>query len=182
MNRTLPLAAIGLTVLIVALVTVYAADLSTWTTDFEDATIVVGSAENSQDIAAATKIADTLGISATTTTTTTGEKVDLYTSADKLFMNDSINNVKNILTDDDLPTILADGEFEGDVSADYTQTITLGSVPRIVFGKHPTSDTDPVVAIQLSTIPSTGYLYNLTVTFNKAVNFTDSDSKGASIK
>lgn len=129
MNRTLPLAAIGLTVLIAALVTVYAADLSTWTTDFEDATIVVGSAKNEMDIAAATKIAETLGISATTTEEEVTEEYKIERSTDRLNVGDNISSIKSSVDDDELPTLLADGTYRDadNTEYDYTQKVIFGS-------------------------------------------------------
>jgi hypothetical protein len=110
----------------------------------------------------------------------TGEAYALFTSSSKVYMNDSINAVKSILTKTELPTVLADGSFEGDVSADVTQTITLGPYSRVLYAKQPTSDTDPVIGIQLGTTAG-NYLYNASVNFNKAVNLSDSDSIGSEI-
>lgn len=112
--------------------------------------------------------------------TTTGETYDLYTSSSKIYMNDTINNVKGTLTDSQLPTVLVDGSFEGDVTADVTQRIDVGSYSRLVFGNHPTSDDDPTVAVKIGTTAG-NYAWNDTITFNKAVNFTDSDSIGESL-
>ncbi len=118
------------------------------------------------------------GTSTSTTDTTAGETYPLFTSSSKVYMNDSINAVRSILTDSELPTVLLDGDFEGNVAAEYTQTITLGSNPRLVYGKHPESDSDPTIAISLSTSATTNPVYNATVNFNKAVNLTHSDSIG----
>lgn len=112
----------------------------------------------------------------------TGEAFALFTSSSKVYVNDSLNKVKSIITDSDLDTTLADGSFDGDVSATYTQTITLGSTPRMQFGKYPTSDDDPNLALGLSTTATTGYTYNTTVTFNKVVNLTNPESEGETIK
>jgi len=114
-----------------------------------------------------------------TSATITGEAYPLFTSSSKVYMNDSINAVRSILTDTELPIVLVDGDFEGDVSADFSQTISILSHPRLVFGAHPTSDDDPVIAVSLGT--ETNYIYNATITFDKAVNFTDSDSIGESL-
>ena len=111
--------------------------------------------------------------------TITGEAAPLF-SGTKLYINDTLNTVINSLTKTDLPTILKDGSFSGDVDATFTQTITLGTNPRTVFARQPTSDKDPTYGIVTSTTTS-NYIYNTTVTFNKAVNFTHADSKGQSI-
>jgi hypothetical protein len=95
-------------------------------------------------------------------------------------MNSSLNAVRTTLTDTELPTVLADGTFDGDVSADYTQTIVVGSTPRLVFANQPTSDDDPVVGFSTGTSTSSP-VYNLTINFDEAVNFTDTDSIGESM-
>ncbi len=115
-----------------------------------------------------------------TSTTVTGEAYALFTSSSKIYMNTSLNSVRTTLTDTELPVVLADGQFEGDQTRDYTQTITIGSTPILEFGNHPTSDDDPTVAFSTGTSTS-NVLYNLTVTFDGAVNFTDSDSIGESM-
>ncbi len=116
-----------------------------------------------------------------TSSTVSGEAFPLFTSSSKIYIGDAINVVKSIVTDSDLPTTLVDGTFEGDVSAEYTQTITLGSNPRFAFGKYPTSNDDPSLVFNFSTTAATAYIYNATVTFNKAVNLTHPDSEGEDI-
>lgn len=115
-----------------------------------------------------------------TSASVSGEAYALFTSSSKVYLNDSMNAVKSILTDTELPTVLVDGSFEGNVNRDYTQTIKIGPNPRVVYGKYPTSDDDPTVAISLGTTTA-NYIYNATVTFDGAVNFTSSDSEGESI-
>src|SRR3989338_6373375 len=75
----------------------------------------------------------------------------LFTSGVKIYLNDSLNKVRNILTDNELPNILHDGQFNGSVSARYTQVIKLGSYPKLVFQNQPTGDSDPVVGFALGT-------------------------------
>ncbi len=116
-----------------------------------------------------------------TTGTVTGEAFALFTGSSKIYIGDAINAVKTIVTDTDLPLLLVDGDFEGDVSATYTQTVTLGSNPRFAYGKYPTSDSDPSLVFNFSTTAGTSYIYNATVTFNKAVNLTHSDSEGETL-
>ncbi|MFH1326737.1 MAG: hypothetical protein ABIH59_01255 [archaeon] len=115
-----------------------------------------------------------------TTGSVTGEAYALWTSSRKIYMNDSINIVKSSLTDSQLPTVLADADFEGNVNADVTLSIKIGPTPRITFDNHLTSDDDPKYAMLLGTGSST-YTYNSTITFDKAVNLTHSDSIGESI-
>jgi len=118
---------------------------------------------------------------ATTTTTVvagscSGECAPAFTGSSKLYVNDSLNAVKNTMTKTELPVLLKDGSFSGNVDSTYTQRIDLGSSPRLVFAKQPTSSDDPVFGYALSTTAAS-YIYNTTVTFNRAVNFTHVDSK-----
>lgn len=121
------------------------------------------------------------GGSGGTDDTVTGEAYALFTGSSKIYMNETLNYVRTTLTDTELPTLLADGDFEGNVAADLTQTITMGSNPRLVFGEHPTSNDDPVVAFDLGTNANTQYIYNMSVTFDQAVNLTHTDSVGESM-
>lgn len=120
---------------------------------------------------------DTASSGVTTEGSVSGEAFALFTSSTKIYINDSVNVVKPTVTETELPTVLEDGDFSGDVDATYTQTITMGSNPKITYAKQPTSDEDPSLAITLSTTTA-NYLYNTTVIFNKAINFTHSDSEG----
>lgn len=116
---------------------------------------------------------------------TTGETAPLFTSSKKIYLNDSINKEKSLLTKSNLPTVLGDGTFQGDVTATYTQKIelsdTTGINNKLAFGQHPTSDNDPVYAFDLGTTSGTS-MYNLTVSFSKAVAFNNSDSEGSTIR
>ncbi|MBT4135832.1 hypothetical protein HOD75_04845 [archaeon] len=108
-----------------------------------------------------------------------GEVVELFSGGTKIYINDSLNKVKSILTKSDLPTVLADTTFSGNVEAKVSQTIVMGSNPRITFEKQPTSQDDPNFALKTST-QAANYIYNATATF-KAINFTHSDSEGEEI-
>lgn len=150
----------------------------------ENGAIVVTSGEHSgavSDWAAAVDVQSNLNSlvtsSSTTSGTVTGEAYPLFTSSSRVYLNDSINAVRNILTATELPTILVDGDFSGNVDAEYTQTISLSNNPRFVFDNLPTNDDDPIAGIQLGTT-STNHIYNTTITFDKAVNFTHADSEG----
>ena len=150
-----------------------------------DVAVVYGSKALPSDIVESANIQSSLqsymsGTSGTGSTIT-GEAYALFTGSRKIYMNDSINTAKSSLTDSQLPTVLADSDFEGDVNADVTQTIKLSSNARLQFDNYPTSDDDPVVAISLGTT-SSDYIYNATVNFNKAVNLSHSDSIGEDLK
>ncbi len=109
-----------------------------------------------------------------------GESAELATSGTRIYVNDSLNKVKTALTRSNLPTVLADGSFSGNVDSSITQTIDIGSNPRITFKRQPTSSDDPSYALTTSTTQA-NYIYNTTATFSKAINFSHSDSEGEDI-
>ena len=109
-----------------------------------------------------------------------GEAAELFSGGTKIYVNDSLNTVKNVLTKSNLPTVLKEESFSGNVEATITQTIDIGSNPRITYKKQPTSSDDPEYALQISTTAA-NHIYNSTATFSKAVNFSHADSEGESI-
>lgn len=140
--------------------------------------VVYGEAGLSSDATAAFKLERSMpGTASTSTTvTTSGETVPLSTGSTKLYVNDSINSIRSVLTRADLPNVLAKGTFSGNVEATFEQTIVLGSFPAIKYQNTPTSsDASRYALITGST--AANYLYNATITFSKAVNFTSADSK-----
>jgi hypothetical protein len=143
--------------------------------------VVYGSNAYVTDATAAFKVEKSIqGTSSTTTTTTTsGETTPLF-SGTKLYANDSLNTVKQSLSSTSLPTVLAQGNFNGNVQVTYQQTIALGSTPMIKFGNYPTTDDAADYALVTSSNTATP-IYNLTVTFSQPVNFTDSKSKNRQI-
>lgn len=154
-----------------------------------DVAVVIGGADAARsDLLAATDVGVSLQAELakqTATTTSTvgsvdGEATGLFTGSSKLWANDSINSVKNVVTKTEMPTILADGSFSGDVDATYVQTLVIGGSPILTYDKMPTSSDDPAYGYQLSTSQA-NYLYNASVTFNRAVNFTNADSKNQQI-
>ena len=150
-----------------------------------DSAVIVGANAAVSDYSAAIDVQKNLQALVTTGTTTTdasisGEAVALFTGGTKIYVNDTLNAVKTVLTKNDLPTALKEESFSGNVDATITQTIDIGSIPRVTFKKQPTSSDDPEYALELST-NTANYLYNATATFNKAVNFSHADSEGESI-
>ncbi len=109
--------------------------------------------------------------------TTSGETVELFSGGTKIYLNDSLNAVKNVLTKSNLPTVLSDETFSGNVDAKITQQITLGSNPKVTYKKQPTNDDDPNFALELST-STTDYIYQASATMSKPVNFSHADSEG----
>ncbi|MDD5357572.1 MAG: hypothetical protein PHX80_00260 [Candidatus Nanoarchaeia archaeon] len=115
-------------------------------------------------------------------TSISGEAAGLFGSgSSQLYVNNTLNSVKSGgLSKSNLPTILADQTFSGNVDATITQTITMGSLPVLQFAKQPTSEDDPDFGWSFSTT-SGKYLYNASASFSKAVNFTSADSEGEDI-
>jgi len=105
-----------------------------------------------------------------------GECAPLFTGSSRIYVNDSLNAVKSVVTKTELPVLLKDGSFSGNVDATYTQTISLGSNPYMVYVKQPTSSDNPQLGLALSTTAA-NYVYNASLTFNKAVNLSSADSK-----
>jgi hypothetical protein len=110
-------------------------------------------------------------------TAISGEATPLFSGGSKLYLNDSISGVKSSLTKENLPTLLADETFSGNQNSKVTQSIILGSQPRINFGKMPTDSDSPDFGITLSTT-QTDYIYNATASFGTEVDLTSSESEG----
>lgn len=104
-----------------------------------------------------------------------------YTSSNRLFLGDPLNKVKATFTDTELSHILQDGTFNGNVVADYTQTLSIGGHSYLDYGHHPLWDSPEAYALVLST-NFTDPIYKLQVTFDQAINFTHSDSRGETLK
>ncbi|MEK6897846.1 MAG: hypothetical protein AABX28_00645 [Nanoarchaeota archaeon] len=119
--------------------------------------------------------------SGTTGGSVSGEAAALFTGGTKIYVNDSLNTVTNVLTKANLPTVLMDDSFSGNVDASMTQIIDIGSNPRITFKRQPATSDDPNYALTTSTTQA-NYIYNTTATFSKAVNFSHADSEGQNIK
>ncbi len=156
-----------------------------------DVGVVYGGNAASTDFVAVVDITNNLQASlasqtASGSTTTggsiSGEAAPLFSGATKLYINDTLNAVFTVVTESELPTVLADETFSGNVDATLTQTLDVGSNPRLTFAKQPTSSDDPELAWTLGTSTTTQYLYNATVSFNKAVNLSHASSEGQTIK
>ncbi len=115
-----------------------------------------------------------------------GDAYALFTGSSPIQLNTSINSVRATVTESNLPSVLADTEFTAtsdgsdDSSITATFKLEIGSNPRAVFAKEPTSSDDPSLGVQIGTTAA-NFLYNSTITFSKDVNFSDSDSEGNSL-
>ena len=123
-----------------------------------------------------------------TSASTSGETVSLDTSNTRIWLNTSLNTATTQLTKVNLPTTLADYTFSGNVDSKLTSTIKLVSGAaaggensgKVIFGKIPTSSTDPQVGISMGSSQTSNPLYNASATM-AAINFTSADSIGQPI-
>ena len=113
------------------------------------------------------------------TTTIDGEYASLGSGSTKIWLNTSLNTAKTTLTKSDLPTVLEQTTFSGNVDSKLTSTLTIGS-NTVTFAKQPSSNEDPVIGVAMNTAV-TGALYNASVTM-PAIAFNSSDSEGETIK
>ena len=157
------------------------------TSGLADAAVVYGANAAISDVTSAIDVQQKLGALATSgsagtsASVTGGEAVPLFTGGTKLFINNTINAVKTVITKSDMPNTLKEETFSGNVDSKITQTIQIGPNPRITFEKQPTSSQDPEFGIKTSTT-NTLPMFNLTATLSKAVNFSHADSEGSSIR
>src|SRR3989344_6326024 len=147
-----------------------------------DVAIVYG---NALDLVAVTDISTALSSALATGSSTgvvTNDAYALFTSSTPIQINNSIASVRTSVTESNLPAVLGDSDFSGNVDATATFQIVPGP-NRITFAKQPTSSDDPTLAVTMGTSGTSSpfYLYNATTTFNKAVNFTHADSEGEEI-
>lgn len=152
-----------------------------------DVAIVYGSSAALTDLVAVTDVTSNLASAlgsqtasggTTTAGTVSGESFPLFTGSSKVYLNSTLKSVRETVTDSELPTLLADTTFEGDVSAKAEYRLTMGENPQVSFAKQPTDDFDPAIEVELGTSATTQYVYNATVIFDKSVNFTHADSTG----
>ena len=153
-----------------------------------DSAVVVGESAANTDWAAAATLASNLQGSVSTTTSSTstsvsGEAYPLFAGGNsKIWINDTLNQVVASVGNTELPTVLKGNTFSGNVESTYTQRVHLGSNPRVIFAKQPSTNTDPEFGLSMSSgSAQTNFAYNMTINFAKAVNFTHADSEGEEI-
>jgi len=146
-----------------------------------DVAIVYGA---SADLGSVTDISSALSAALSESsggTPVSEEAYALFTGSTPVQLNNSINSVKTSITDTNLPSVLSETDFSGNVDAEVTFQLHPGSNPRVVFAKEPTSNDDPGVGVLLSTT-SGNYFYNATATFSRAVQFNHTDSEGEELE
>ena len=127
-----------------------------------------------------------------TGTSVEGEAISLDTSSTRIWLNTSLDVARSALTKTDLPTVLADTTFSGNAEAKVSHTLDIISGiatgadngGTVIFARQPKSSNDPVVGISIGSGPlTTQYpIYNASAKFNRAINFTHSDSEGEEVE
>ena len=157
-----------------------------------DVAIVYGTSAATTDNVAGVNIQTKLSASVTATGGEPTEDTDwktLDTSATRIWLNTSLNTAKSTLTDSDLPIVLKDYTFSGNVDSKMTSTIKFAAGAaagsdnsgKVIFAKQPSSSNDPQFGVSLGSSQTSNPLYNASVTFGSAVAFNHSDSEGETI-
>jgi hypothetical protein len=139
---------------------------------------VVGAANIGSDLA--TELAaQTASGGTTSAASVSGEGIALSSGSTKIWLNTSLNTALTTLTKTDLPTILGEYTFSGNVDSKITSTLTIGT-NNVTFAKQPSSNDDPVIGITTVT-SSSRPLYTAAITM-PAIAFNHSDSEGETIE
>jgi hypothetical protein len=146
--------------------------------------IVYGANANPTDLTEATSIQTSLGTSSVFANLTGPVPLDQGTTS-RIYLNTSLTTARSIYTKADLPTVLGDGTFSGSPSSTYAQQITFiagtnaggDNSGKVEFSRQPTGSYDPSVGVSMGSSASQP-LYNATITFNTAVNFSSTNSQG----
>jgi len=131
-----------------------ASTLNTWKTSFpaSSTVVVVGANAANEDSLAAVNIANELGLQATGGSTVTGEKYLFEKTTNKLNVGDALTDLRTSITDEQLPTILADGVYLDDNNDefDYTQKITMAAGLELThFADKDYNDKTPTLGIPI---------------------------------
>jgi len=155
-----------------------------------DGAVVVGSAGEASDWAAAVGMATELsGLVSTDSTTSSvagGKAKTLASGSDLVYLNDDLAENVASISESDLPTVLADGTFTDDDGTDYEykQLIDIGTSTNngLAFSDSDADLDDPTILIKLTDTETTAPVYTLIVDFGAAVPFNATASEGESIK
>ncbi len=134
----------------------------------------------------ASELADQTATSSSSSTTLSGENVNLASSNTKIYYLTELDAAKPTITKTEMPTLLADGKVIDDSGTEYsyTQAIDIGTKANkgrnFTFTKSGEA-IDPVAVVDVGYSASLP-LYNYTVTFKKQVNVSHTDVQGNTIK
>lgn len=155
--------------------------------------IVTGASAAASDGIAAASIASNLNAatagSAGVVSTTSGDVVELGSSSSPIYLNTSLNTANTIFTKTNLPVVLGDYTFSGNVDEKLTSQIKFGpgnvagndNTGKVIFSKQPKSSDDPKVGISLGSDEGANYFLNASFT-TSAIAFNHSDSEGENIE
>jgi len=149
--------------------------------------VVVGDTAAASDVVGAIDVASALAQQVTKEVTVPGVSVatltggvSLDTADTKLYLNDYTDNAVQMLTSNDLPTVLKAGTVEdkSGTKYDYNQYLTIGH-KQIMYAQPDVSSglKDPTYLIKLGTDANSGYLVQAWVSFTKSFNATDAVGK-----
>ncbi len=154
--------------------------------------MVVGEDAEPSDVVGAINVAVRLGsersrteeveTAGVTTTTMTGESALLASGSDHIYLEEELaDGGVTMLTEDDLPTILADDSFEDDAGNKhgYEQTVEIGN-SAFTFDDSNNDLTNPALITDLGTDVSNP-VYSFVVGFDKKLDVTGSDVQGEKI-
>jgi hypothetical protein len=151
-----------------------ALNIADWKTQFSNTNtaVVVGTGvTDAGDIAGALTAAKAVGID-TTSSTVTGESYAFQKTSDKLNLGNLLTDIRSSLTNDQMPTTLADGVYKDASSSEYeyTQKITLGTALRLMeFADNDYNDKAPTLGINMT---DDQHIMNYTLTFTDKPDFT----------
>jgi len=151
-----------------------ALNIADWKTQFtaSNTAVVVGTGvTDAGDIAGALTAAKAVGID-TSSSTVTGESYKFEKTSDKLNVGNLLSTLRSSLTDDQLPTTLADGIYKDSTSSEYeyTQKITMGTALKLnEFADNDYNDKAPTLGINIS---DDQHILNYTLTFTDKPDFT----------
>ena len=175
------------------------ADLASYPSPFvasgaSDLSIIYGVDGKAKDMEAAglfssdlaSELADQTAGDSSSSTSLSGESVNLATSNTKIYYGTELDAAKPTITKTDMPTLLADGSVIDDSGTEYeyTQAIDLGTKANkgrnFSFTKSGEA-IDPIAAVDIGYSASLP-LYNYSVTFKKQINLSSTDVQGNTIK
>jgi hypothetical protein len=111
-----------------------------------------------------------------------GDSIDLATSSTNLYYNSSLNAGKSTITKNEMPTLLADSSVTDDSGTEYSYTQSVKVGDSLVDYSTSGSDFDDPALIIAGGSSAADPLYNYTITFNKALNITNSNVQGNDIE
>jgi hypothetical protein len=152
--------------------TVGAAAAAAYPAQFTSNTAIVYGA-NSVDSEAATNIQNILDGQvggSTGTTLTGGESFSLDKTSTHMNFGDALNKVYSSLDENEMD-FLAEGSYDdGDIDADYDQTVTLGSLNMTQFADKDFDDDTPTIGWMFT---KDDLILNYTLNFQSSVNATE---------